>query len=576
MKSLFLPAAVWLLFTQGVFAQTASSLDVNDRLGRGINMGNSFEAPTEDAWSNPWQPEYFKIIADLGFQHVRLPVRWETPERSMVDPPYTINADFLRRIQAVVDTALKYKLHIIVNMHHHDSLFENVAREETRFLSQWNQIANHFKDYPDSLLFEVLNEPHGEITPALWNDLFAKALTEIRKTNPTRSVILGVAEYGGLTAVPQLEIPDDDHLILSIHYYNPFHFTHQGADWVGPETQAWLGTEWNDTEAERLTVVNEFKVAQTFAEEHNLPFNVGEFGAYSTADIDSRVRWTTYLARWFESQNMSWAYWEFSAGFGVYDPANKSFLEPLVDALLHNPMPEPTQVNTKVIYQSDFSAGRDGWLVVNQGGASSLLDNAGNKLTVAISGGGTEGWHIQLTKTGLSFTKGKTYQIGFSAKADEARAATFYAGKNGDPWTAYSGYNGVSIPATETRFIFTFTMSEPTDDQARLVFDLGKSIVNLSISDILVEEVINSVTAVDNELGGNITVFPNPTASQLFVSGLENYHSARAFDMQGRFVGVLPFEPASRSIDMGQLPAGLYLVRLSSGAITETFRVIKE
>ncbi|WOK09542.1 T9SS type A sorting domain-containing protein [Imperialibacter roseus] len=57
---------------------------------------------------------------------------------------------------------------------------------------------------------------------------------------------------------------------------------------------------------------------------------------------------------------------------------------------------------------------------------------------------------------------------------------------------------------------------------------------------------------------------------------MENYHSARAFDMQGRFVGVLPFEPASRSIDMGQLPAGFYLVRLTKGAISETFRVIKE
>ncbi|MEQ8413106.1 MAG: cellulase family glycosylhydrolase [Imperialibacter sp.] len=494
----------------------------------------------------------------------------------MVDPPYMINADFLQRIQAVVDTALKYKLHIIVNMHHHDSLFENVTREEPRFLSQWNQIADYFKNYPDSVLFEVLNEPHGEITPALWNDLFTKALAEIRKSNPTRSVILGVAEYGGLTAVPQLEVPDDDHLILSIHYYNPFHFTHQGADWVGPETHAWLGTEWNDTEAERLTVVNEFKVAQAFAEERNLPFNVGEFGAFSTADIDSRVRWTTYLARWFESQNMSWAYWEFSAGFGVYDPANKSFLEPLVDALLHNPMPEPAQVNTKVVYQSDFSSGRDGWVVVNQGGASSLLDNAGDKLTVAISGGGTEGWHIQLTKNDIAFTKGKTYQIGFSAKADEARAATFYAGKNGDPWTAYSGYNGVSIPATETRFIFTFTMSEPADDQARLVFDLGKSVVDVSISDILVEEVLNSVTSAENELSERITVFPNPSSAELFVSGSGNYDEVLAFDMQGRFISNLSFQQVSRSIDVSQLPAGLYLLRLGKNGISHTFRVVKE
>jgi endoglucanase len=118
------------------FAQVADSFEVNARLGRGINMGNAFEAPTETEWGNPWQPEYFKIIADLGFRHVRLPVRWETSERSMPEPPYTINEDFLRRIQAVVDTALKYKLHIIVNMHHHDSLYAHPSTEKSRFLSQ--------------------------------------------------------------------------------------------------------------------------------------------------------------------------------------------------------------------------------------------------------------------------------------------------------------------------------------------------------------------------------------------------------------------------------------------------------
>ena len=571
-----LSLAFGLLFPAIGIAQVATAYDINERLGRGINMGNAFEAPSETEWGNPWQPQYFKLIAELGFKHVRLPVRWETAERSMAADPYTINSQFLERIQAVVDTALRYKLHIIVNMHHHDSLFEHPQREKARFLSQWQQIGAHFSDYPDSLLFEVLNEPHGNLSPQLWNEYFAGALAEIRQTNPTRTVLLGTAEYGGLTAVPLLEIPEDDHLILSIHYYNPFAFTHQGAEWVGPQADAWLGTEWLDTEAERLTVVNEFKAAQQFAEERNLPFNVGEFGAYSTADIDSRVRWTTYLARWFESQGMSWAYWEFSAGFGIYNPATGAYLDPLVDALLNNEMPEPMVVNTKVVYRSDFSEGRDGWNIVNQGGASSSIANANNQLEISVANGGTEGWHVQLTKTGLRFTLGKRYQISFSATAAQARSAAFYAGKNGSPWTAYSGFNGITIPTSDTRFIFTFAMTDPTDDLARLVFDLGKSTAGLTISDILVEEIVQSVTSVtDNDLK-QLVVYPNPASSVLFVSGHADYSAVDVFDLHGRLVTRLNFDKMTRSIDLTQLQGGLYLIRITNDQTSEAFRLVKE
>ena len=154
-----------------------AAFQMNERLGRGINMGNSFWAPSETAWGNPWDPEYFKIMSELGFSHVRLPIRWEPADRSMANSPYTINPDFLDRIQEVVDTALKYGLHIIVNMHHHEALYEDPAGQKDRFLSQWDQIANRFQDYPDSLLFEVLNEPHGNLTPALWNEYFMDALS---------------------------------------------------------------------------------------------------------------------------------------------------------------------------------------------------------------------------------------------------------------------------------------------------------------------------------------------------------------------------------------------------------------
>lgn len=115
----------------------------------------------------------------------------------MVKAPYTIDATFLDKIKQVVDTALKYELHIIINMHHHEQLHADPVGQKERFLSQWYQIADYFKDYPDSLLFEVLNERNGNITPSLWNEYFADALTEIRKTNPTRVISMGIAEYGG-------------------------------------------------------------------------------------------------------------------------------------------------------------------------------------------------------------------------------------------------------------------------------------------------------------------------------------------------------------------------------------------
>ncbi|NCC79396.1 MAG: glycoside hydrolase family 5 protein, partial [Clostridia bacterium] len=173
----------------------ASAAEINTRLGRGINIGNTYEA--EQSWQSPFDPADLKRIADLGFTHVRLPIRWERGDRSLATAPYTLTPAFLQIIEAAVDEALKQKLHIILNMHHHDALMANPTAEKARFLSQWEQIADHFKAYPDSLLFEILNEPHDQLTPTLWNDYLSDALQVIRESNPKRCVLIGTAEWGG-------------------------------------------------------------------------------------------------------------------------------------------------------------------------------------------------------------------------------------------------------------------------------------------------------------------------------------------------------------------------------------------
>jgi len=567
----------WVGIISGNAQNRVPAFEMNARLGRGINMGNSFEAPSETEWGNPWKPEYFKIISELGFDHVRLPVRWEPETRSIASAPFTINQTFLLRIQEVVDEALKNNLYIIINMHHHDLLLANPDSQKERFLAQWYQIADYFKNYSDKLLFEVLNEPHGGITPVKWNDFFSAALTEIRKTNPTRVVLMGVAEFGGLGGIPQLDLPADEYLILSPHYYNPFTFTHQGAEWVGAEANQWLGTKWNDTEAERETVLTEFKAALEFSATNKIPIHVGEFGAYNTADIESRARWTTFLARWFEEQNISWAYWEFSAGFGIYNPTSKQFNSSLVDALLFNEMPQPTPLLSIPVYTSNFQIGTDGWNLSAQGGAAATVMAANSKLAVSITSGGSELWHLQLIKNNLAFQKNRMYRISFKAQATANRSVTFYAGKASDPWNAYSGYATLSVGTNEDEYALTFMMTSASDPAARLVFDLGKSSIGIVVSSVKVEELQFLITTIEETpASSTITIYPNPVSTFFHIKDLAQFDQINLFDLKGQSMTPLDVDLAASSINIERFPKGIYLLRLSENGRIHSAKIAKE
>ncbi len=556
--------------TQG--QQRQAAFEMNQRLGRGINIGNTFEAPSETAWGNPWKPEYFRIISELGFRHVRIPVRWETAARSSAIPPYTVEASFLARIRQVVDTALKYRLHAIINMHHHDSLFARPDLEKTRFLAQWDQIARYFRDYPDSLLFEILNEPHGDLTPEKWNLFFAGALAEIRKSNPHRFVLAGTAEWGGLGGLSALRLPEDERIILTLHYYNPFQFTHQGAEW-SDGSSAWLGTEWQDTEAERETVRSEFRAAAVFSQTHHIPVHIGEFGAYSKAGMDSRVRWTTFLARWFEEQGFSWAYWEFSAGFGIYNPSTRLLSTPLVNALLHNPLPSPTPVQLTPLYTSNFNNGFDGWSFYAQQGAAGTLSRSGGKLVVSLTSGGTEGWHAQLSRGNISLAKGKKYQVTLKVAAPAIRQAALYLGKAGGDWTAYSGYNTFSFTPDEVEFVFTFTMTGENDPAARMVFDLGKSSSGIQLSSVKIEEV-RVLTAPDEFLNPLPLIYPNPADERIFFGNTGPGAQVEILTLEGRSVFATEAAGSQTSAAISHLPAATYLVVIRDGHRTSTHKIV--
>ena len=213
-------------------AQPTVTLDAG--LGRGINFGNMLEAPYEGAWGLTVQPDFFLRVAEAGFDHIRLPVSWT--HHADLEAPYLVDETFFERVDEVLAMAEAIGVQVILNDHHHEELDADPLAESTRFLAIWNQIATRYADQGDWLHFEILNEPHGVFNsfPELWNDLQAEALAIIRQTNPTRKVLIEPVSYSSIERLEELVVPNDPNLVASVHYYDPFPFTHQGATWVSP------------------------------------------------------------------------------------------------------------------------------------------------------------------------------------------------------------------------------------------------------------------------------------------------------------------------------------------------------
>jgi endoglucanase len=302
------------------------------QLGRGVNFGNALEAPTEGEWGMTLEERFFDLVREGGFQTIRLPTKWSA--HALRGAPYTIDPEFFARVDWAVDNALKRGLNIVVNMHHYDELFVKPEAERERFIALWDQIATRYKDMPASVVFEPLNEPNGALTSGVWQRLFEDALAIIRKTNPERNVVFTGADWGGPSSLKGMKRPDDPHLIATFHYYLPFQFTHQGAEWVDGST-AWIGTEWLGKSNDRVNVDWDLDQAANWARDNNIPLWMGEFGSYGKhADMASRQRWTDYVARAAEKRGIAWSYWEFGAGFGVYDRAKNEWVEPIHTALV--------------------------------------------------------------------------------------------------------------------------------------------------------------------------------------------------------------------------------------------------
>jgi endoglucanase len=309
--------------------------EMNGRLGRGISFGNALDTLREGDTGFRLRERYFADVRDAGFDTVRLPVKWSA--HAGQSPPYTISPALFERVDWAIGQALGRDLNIVLNVHHYDELNDAPREQRARFLGLWRQIAARYASWPGRLYFELLNEPRAAMTAREWNELIPAGLAVIRERDPGRAVIVGPARMNDIAALPELELPADDRLVVTVHYYAPLELTHQGAPWRAGADQ-WLGTTWGG-DADRHAVRDDLAKAASWAQDHGRPLFIGEFGCYERADMAARRQWTRFVRLEAEQLGLSWCYWEFGTDFGAFDPGRNAWREPLRDALLGDGKP---------------------------------------------------------------------------------------------------------------------------------------------------------------------------------------------------------------------------------------------
>jgi endoglucanase len=323
---------------QSCAAVTPETCALAHALGRGINLGNMLEAPREGDWGVRLEPAYIGVVAG-AFKTVRVPVRWSNHAAPGADA--TLDSAFAARVDKAVDALLAKGVYVILDMHHYtqlsgDKLHPNEfavdpAVLETRLVNMWRQIALRYKDRSPKLLFELLNEPHDRLDGEAWNALAARTLATVRSSNPKRVVLIGPGYWNSVRDLPKLRLPPDRNLIVAIHNYDPFPFTHQGVMHLPKPFPT--GTTCCDA-VQRKSITDALDEARRWNQEHGYPLHLGEFGAYNAADMASRETYTRLMRDEAERRGIGWAYWEFASEFGVYSPETGAWVEPIRRALL--------------------------------------------------------------------------------------------------------------------------------------------------------------------------------------------------------------------------------------------------
>lgn len=335
----------------GVMREGLTALEATRLMGNGINLGNTLEAcdnnvgiktNTPLSYETHWgQPKTTQAMIDgmkaAGFDTIRIPVAWMTNATHLYEGDYTIDADYMDRVEEVVRYARKAGMYVIINDHWDGGWYGMFGSEsaETRALAMeaykgmWQQIAERFRDYSDYLIFESANEELGgrfdENSPlycsdsvvtylndderyALTNEINQTFVDVVRATggnNATRFLLIaGYSTDINQTCDDRFQMPKDtadSKLMVSVHYYDPWSYC--GASSAASATK-WgkvSDYEYLDQQLAKMTKFTEAGYGVVIGEYGALPGSDGlkdNTLAYHTAFLDACTKYNLTNCLW--------------------------------------------------------------------------------------------------------------------------------------------------------------------------------------------------------------------------------------------------------------------------------------
>lgn len=290
---------------------------------RGFNLLSMFNVANKE----PFPEEDFALIAELGFDFVRLPLDyrcWAAPgDWTKVDE------SALEPIDRAVDYGRKHGIHVQINFHRAPG-YTVAQPAEARSLwkdpealdacaRHWATFARRYAGIPNAQLdFNLFNEPDNRVDPGDHRRVVERVAGAIREVDPGRLIVCDGRSWA---RIPPTEL-DGLNVAAALHGYDPHRLTHYRASWVGgsdrwpvPTWPLKEGGEGHDKEALRREKIEPWKALEA----RGVGVMVGEFGSHDRTPHDVVLAWMRDCLDLYREAGWGWALWNFRGSFGILD-----------------------------------------------------------------------------------------------------------------------------------------------------------------------------------------------------------------------------------------------------------------
>ena len=244
----------------------------------------------------------------------------------------------------------------MIDYHYGNLSDANFLTETPKVINLWLILAKRYKSVStDNLLFEIYNEP-PPINPQTWKDAAYNIVTAIRKVDTKRTLIVGASNYNSIYELSRFVRLADENIIYTFHFYEPFFFTHQGAEWVGdqmattgvpfpysaenfPALNAKAKNTWGETnyyqykvEGTERALFDKLTIVKQWGAKYNVPILCGEYGVHNKyADLDSRCRYIMAMRKTLKTLNIPGMLWDYNGTFSIF--TDKPSMQTLPDCM---------------------------------------------------------------------------------------------------------------------------------------------------------------------------------------------------------------------------------------------------